>query len=222
MKYRLAIFDLDGTLASSLDAIAECIASTLLAFGFSPPSREDVRATVGLTLEDSFEVLTKGKTSRAQLLELVKVYRDAHEVKGVGSIQLFEGAAKLLEGLPLSGVQSALASNMGRKALDQVLERLKIWAFFDLTLSAQDADCHKPDPKLFSKYIAPHFAGISKQEVVVIGDTEIDIKFAKAAGLASCWAKYGYGDANKCRKFKPDHEVADIRELRHLLKGGSV
>jgi len=221
MKYRLAIFDLDGTLASSLDTIAECMADTLGAFGFSLPSREEVRTTVGLSLEDSIQALTKGKVSRSQLPDLVKAYRNTYEANGVGSVRLFEGVANLLEGLPSTRVQSALVSNKGRKALDLLLERLKIWAFFDLTLSAEDVDCNKPDPKLFSKYIAPHFVGISKPEVIVVGDSEIDIKFAQAAGLASCWVKYGYGDATKCHRLKPDYEVGDVRELRYVLRGGA-
>lgn len=222
MKYRLAIFDLDGTLASSLDAIAECMAGAFVAFGLCPPSKETVRATVGLTLEESIQSLTKGQVARSQLPLLAKIYREAHEVQAFASIRLFDGAGKLLEGLPSAGIRSALVSNKGRKALDQLLERLKIWAFFDLTLSAQDADCQKPDAKLFAKYIAPHFAEISKQEILVVGDTATDIKFAKAAGLASCWVKYGYGDPAECVKLKPDHEAADIRELRHVLRIGGA
>lgn len=222
MNYRLAIFDLDGTLASSLDAIADCMTDALVAFGVPPPSRDAVRATVGLTLEDSITRLTNGRLARHQLPQAVEFYRELHETKGLALVRLFDGAGKLLEELPSHGLKSVLVSNKGRRALDQLLERLKIWAFFDLTLSAEDADCHKPDPKLFAKHIAPHFAEIPKQEILVVGDTETDIKFAKAAGLASCWVKYGYGDAAKCGKLKPDHEVADIRELRYALWGGKT
>jgi len=219
MKYRLAIFDLDGTLASSLDSIAECMAAAISAFGFSPPSREEVRATVGLTAEESVAILTKGKVSRTTLPQIVRFYRDLHETDGNASIRLFPGTAKLLEELPSVGTKGVLVSNKGRKALAELLERLKIWAFFDLTLSADDVDCTKPDPKLFTKHIAPHFPDIGKRETIVIGDTETDIHFARAAGLVSCWAKYGYGDAVRCHKLKPDFEVGEIAALRAVLRG---
>ena len=220
MKYQLAIFDFDGTLVSSLQAITECMGAALMAFGYQAPSREEVRATAGLTLEESVSILTKRKVPAAQLAEIVTLYRDEHETKGVASVRLFDGAAKLLEQQPALGIKSVLVSNKGRKGLNQILERLKIWAFFDLTLSAEDIDCSKPDPKLFTRYIAPQFADIPKAATVVIGDSETDIQFAKAAGLASGWVRYGYGDAKKCQELKPDHEVGDCNELKDVLRGG--
>jgi phosphoglycolate phosphatase len=219
MKYRLAIFDFDGTLVSSLDAIAECMSDALTAFGYRAPSRDEVRTTVGLTLEESVAILTKRKASAAQLTEIVKFYREQHETKGAALVRLFDGATKLLERLPAHGIKSVLVSNKGRKALNQILERLKIWAFFDLSLSAEDVDCNKPDPKLFTRYIAPQFADIAKAETIMIGDTALDIQFAKAAGLASCWVRYGYGDPAKCQKLKPDHTVANLHELEDVLRG---
>jgi len=221
-KYQLAIFDFDGTLVSSLESITECMTTALHAFGFPLPSPEEVRRTVGLTLEDSVSILTKRKVSAAQLPEVVKFYRGLHETKGPASVRLFDGAGKLLEQLPSRGIQSVLVSNKGRNALNQILERLKIWAFFDLTLSAEDADCNKPDPKLFTRYVAPHFAEIPKEHTIVIGDSETDIQFAKAAGLASCWVRYGYGDPGKCHKLKPDYEVDNVEELHNLLRAGKA
>ncbi len=51
MKYRLAIFDFDGTLASSLDGISACMTDALTAYGYAAPSLDEVRATVGRLLQ---------------------------------------------------------------------------------------------------------------------------------------------------------------------------
>lgn len=220
MKYRLAIFDFDGTLASSLEGISASMTDALIAFGYRPPSLEELRTTVGLTLEDSIRILTKQRVSDAQLPGIVRLYRDLHDAKSESAIQLFDGAVELLEELPSHGIKSALVSNKGRKGLAEVLERLKIWPFFDLTLGAEDAEHNKPEPELYSRHIAPHFAKISRTETIVVGDAEIDIRFAKAAGLASCWARYGYGDPVKCRALHPDFEIGQIRELRDILRAG--
>lgn len=222
MRYRLAIFDFDGTLASSLDSIHSCMCEAFAAFGIRTPSREDVRATVGLTLEESVSILGDGKVSTSQVHEVVEEYRRIHDAKGGEGVKLFEGAGKLLEELPSHNIKSVLVSNKGRKAMNALLDRLRIWAFFDLTLSAEDVARNKPDPKLFLQDIAPHFDGIPKKETLVIGDTVVDLRFAKAAGLASCWASYGYGDATRCRKLSPDHEVRDLKELRDILRAGTA
>jgi phosphoglycolate phosphatase len=217
MKYRLAIFDFDGTLASTLDGIVACMTDTLTVFGYRAPSPEEVRGTVGLTLEESVRILTKGRATAAVIQEVVKLYRELHDSKSSPLVNLFEGVSNLLGELTSHGVKSVLVSNKGRNALMQLLERLKIWAFFELSLSAEDVKYNKPAPELYSRHIAPHFADIPKAETIVIGDTEVDIRFAKAAGLASCWARYGYGDVAKCHALRPDHEIENIKQLRKIL-----
>ena len=220
MKYRLAIFDFDGTLASSLDSIHTCMCEALPAFGIRAPSREDVRATVGLTLEESVNILADGNVSTSQIHEVVEEYRRIHDAKGAAGVKLFDGAGNLLQELACHNIKSVLVSNKGRKGLSTLLDQLRIRAFFDLILGAEDVARNKPDPRLFTQDIAPHFDGIPKKETLVIGDTDVDIRFAKAAGLASCWASYGYGDEAKCRKLRPDYEVANLKELRNILRAG--
>jgi phosphoglycolate phosphatase len=220
MKYRLAIFDFDGTLASSLDGINACMTDALMAYGYAAPSLDEVRATVGLTLEDSVRILTKGRVNDTQLPAVVKLYRELHDTKAASSIRPFDGVVELLEELPSHGIKSALVSNKGRKGLDHLLERFRIWAFFDLVLSAEDVRFNKPNRELYSKHIAPHFSEIPTSDTIVIGDAEIDLRFARAAGLASCWARYGYGDEAKCRALHPEYEIGEIGELRDILRGG--
>ncbi len=222
MKYRLAIFDFDGTLATSLDGISACMRDVFLAFGYGAPSLEEVKATVGFTLEDSVRILTKRRVSEAQLPAIVKLYRELHDAKALTSVNLFDGVMKLLEELPSHGIQSALVSNKGRNGLNRLLETLRVWPFFDLVLSAEDVQFNKPKPELYSRHIAPEFAKIGRDQTIVIGDAEIDIQFAKAAGLTSCWAAYGYGDAVECRALHPDFEIREVKELRNILRAGSL
>jgi phosphoglycolate phosphatase len=54
------ILDFDGTLASSLEGIFACMQETLAHYGFNHPTLEEVRRTVGLTLEESMHLLTQG------------------------------------------------------------------------------------------------------------------------------------------------------------------
>src|SRR5271163_4096270 len=108
MKYRLAIFDFDGTLASTLGVISESLSETFASFGYDAPSLEEVKATVGLTLEDSVRILTKRRVSDAQLPSMVNLYRELHDARAALSVRLFDGAMRLLEELPSHGIKSAL------------------------------------------------------------------------------------------------------------------
>ena len=57
------------------------------------------------------------------------------------------------------------------------------------------------------------FEGQSPGDFVMVGDTAADIGFAQAAGIASCWVSYGYGDADTCRSMKPDFVVDTLSDL---------
>jgi phosphoglycolate phosphatase len=55
------------------------------------------------------------------------------------------------------------------------------------------------------------------RRMLMVGDTETDIVFAKASGIACCWASYGYGDMGRCRALAPQYEIAGIADLPPLL-----
>ena len=76
MLIRTVIFDFDGTLASSLDGLHVCFQEALSRFGYAGPSIDEVRRTVGLTLEESVRILTKGQCDGAQLPALIHTAAD--------------------------------------------------------------------------------------------------------------------------------------------------
>ena len=83
--------------------------------------------------------------------------------------------------------------------------------YFDVILSAEDSAYRKPDARLYSNNIAPFLLSKTPGGVLVVGDTESDLLFAKQAGLKSCWATYGYGDAEKCLALKPDFVIWTLK-----------
>jgi phosphoglycolate phosphatase len=54
----------------------------------------------------------------------------------------------------------------------------------------------------------------------MVGDTEADLRFARAVGIRSCWASYGYGDGDACRALAPDYEIAAFPELIEIALCG--
>jgi phosphoglycolate phosphatase len=59
---------------------------------------------------------------------------------------------------------------------------------------------------------------MQSRQILMVGDTELDILFAKKSGMSCCWVSYGYGDAQRCRALKPEHEIASIAELPMLVQ----
>src|SRR5436190_1690382 len=107
-QFDLVVFDFDGTLASSLDGITACLGQALRRFGFPAPSIEDVKSTVGLTLEESIGTLTNGRCHGAELQEVVRAYRDLHASEAAPLITLFDGVQDLLALVVAIGMKSVL------------------------------------------------------------------------------------------------------------------
>jgi phosphoglycolate phosphatase len=177
------ILDFDGTLASTFEGIHLCMNETLRTFGFESQSPEVVQRTVGLTLQDSLHLLTDGSLSEKELLGLMQAYRTLYAKKSATVTTLFEGVCDTLHRLRSSGRTLILVSNKGRDGLNHLLEALEIKDLLDVILSADDVVHRKPDERLFAEEVAPLLADRTPSSVIVVGDSEVDIKFAHSAGL---------------------------------------
>lgn len=215
MPITTIIFDFDGTLASSLEGIWACMRETLAHYNFAEPTVQQVRATIGLTLEESMDRLTEG-CCKPLTAEMVKHYRALHTTKAAPLTHLFDGAIPTLAELRARNIFTILVSNKGRAGLHQLITQLEIANFIDIILSAEDVTFRKPDARLYTEHIAPLLSAPNSQTLVV-GDTEIDILFAKNANLLSCWATYGYGDEQRCKALSPDFELQGLTDLPALI-----
>jgi phosphoglycolate phosphatase len=211
------ILDFDGTLASSLEGIWTCMRETLLHYNFPAPTSQQVRQTIGLTLEESMHRLTEGRCEEPLTSEMVKHYRTLHSTKAAPLTRLFDGAIPTLTELRHSNIFTILVSNKGRAGLHQLITQLKITNYIDIIISAEDAPYRKPDARLYTAHIAPLLPLTPDSQTLVVGDTETDILFAKNANLISCWATYGYGDVQRCKALAPDFELRKLTDLPTLI-----
>jgi len=194
------------------------MAATFEAFGYPQPALAEVRLTVGLTLEQAIRRLVSDRCDDGRIQSMIATYRDLHRQKAAAMASLFEGTLETLVFLRSRGIQSILVSNRGRRGLHQLTERLGIKDHLDAILGADEVAHRKPDARLFTESVVPLLAGADPQEVLVVGDTEWDLLFARNAGLESCWASYGYGDPQRCAALNPDFVIPAIADLRNLLR----
>jgi len=214
---KTVILDFDGTLASSLEGIWSCMRETLAHYHFAEPTIEDVRCTVGLTLEESMHRLTQGRCEKPLTSEMVNFYRTLHTSKAAPLTHLFDGAIPVLVELHSQNIFTILVSNKGRAGLHQLISQFNIGSYLDAILSAEDVNFRKPDARLYSQNIAPLLKQHPESQVLVVGDTESDILLAKNTGLLSCWASYGYGDPQSCKALSPDLTLQKLIDLPTMI-----
>jgi phosphoglycolate phosphatase len=218
--YEVIVFDYDGTLFDTRPAIVHCLKRAFEKLRRPIPAHENVANTVktGLSLQDSLIALEPSlRRQPAALNTLVGAYRTLYLDEGAPLVKPFAGAADALHRLNASGVICAIVSNKGVAAIRRSLAESRLIGLIDLILADEPGLPKKPDPALFTQHIQPRFAQVQKRQMLMVGDTETDIIFAKASGIACCWASYGYGDVERCRALAPQYEIVGIADLQPLL-----
>jgi phosphoglycolate phosphatase len=222
-RFSVVVFDYDGTLFDTRPAIIHCIQRTFAEDNRPPPEIEAIAATVktGITLHDTLIALeSRLGSDRTVLSEMVGIYRKIYLAEAAPFLKPYLGVSETLQNLNADGIKNLVISNKGSAAIHKSLDESGLGSFVDLVFGDEPNLPKKPDPAILTGHILPRYAGLPKDQILIVGDTETDILFAKAASIASCWASYGYGEPERCRELKPDHVITTIEQLPALVRSG--
>ncbi|MEO8487808.1 MAG: HAD-IA family hydrolase [Betaproteobacteria bacterium] len=211
-RFRLVVFDWDGTLADSTVLIAGAIRSACAAVGRPVPSLSEARYVIGLGLSDALAHVAPGLDAEEQRT-LATHYR-RHYLDGEPAIPLFDGAADLLAELDAAGYLLGVATGKTRAGLDRVIASNGLSGRFHATRCA-DEGFPKPHPDMLLALMdrlaaAPH-------ETLMIGDTTHDLDLARNAGTHAVAVAYGAHDLDGLVSRAPLATVHSIAELRGWL-----
>jgi phosphoglycolate phosphatase len=220
--FDVVIFDFDGTLFATRPAIVHCLRRAFAAHKRSVPAEKKIAGTVnsGLPLQQTLLALDAALLSdRAALNALSATYRAIYRNEAAPLQQPFPGVAAVLERLNAIGTTCLVVSNKGVAAIQRSLDENHLSPFVDLVFGDGPGLPEKSQPAILMDHIMPCYGRLPKERILFVGDTEIDIEFARGAGIVSCWATYGYGEADRCRKLRPEHEISSIEELPAIVRG---
>ncbi len=221
--YSLILFDYDGTLCDSREAILTTFERTFRYYQEPVPPAETLHQVVshGLIMPEAFRVLKPGLTPE-EITEWVTTYRNLYDQDAYHLVKPFPGAQELLAHLQERGKTLVVMSNKGIRSIEMSLDYLGFSPY--LTLSLGDGSPlltgldKKPNPISYTQVIQPRFAPIPAASTLMIGDTTMDIQYANNCGIDSCWAAYGFGSAEAIRPLKPTYEVNALVELKKIIE----
>lgn len=236
MKYQLVIFDLDGTILDTLEDLANSLNYALAAEGYPVRSLEEVRRFVGngmlnlvkraLTepfsrdLETGAEREDKIATEHAdvetvaqKVLEQLKAH---YKIHCADKTKPYDGVVGLLEELKQAGCKLAVVSNKADYAV-QILCEQYFEGIFDMAAGEKEGVRKKPAPDAI--YHVLETFGVSKDEAVYIGDSEVDIKTAENAGMDAISVSWGFRDEALLREAGAKRLVSSMEELKRELLG---
>lgn len=208
MRYDEIIFDFDGTLCDSSEGIIESVEYALGKLGVPLPPRKKLEGFIGPATYVSFQDITGLSPETAE--KAVAYFREIYVPQNIYHCKLYGGMKELLSELKAAGAILAVASSKPQMPLDIVTEHLGIRGYFDKVIGAD------PLVKNSDKEALVCRAVVGKNPVMV-GDAVFDVRAAKAAGIASVAAAYGFTDRETLSKENPDFIAESVTDLRKIL-----
>lgn len=212
LRYRLLVFDWDGTLADSAAVIVEAIQLACADLGLPVPTDAAARYVIGLGLHDALRHVTPTLAEK-DYPALSARYR-VHYLNRDPEIPLFAGAEMLLSSLNARGHALAIATGKSRRGLERALEQAGIGGHFAATRCA-DEGFPKPDPDMLL-YLMDRL-GAAPGETLMIGDTTHDLKLAANAGVDAIGVAYGAHPGSALEAERSRAIVGSVEELAQWL-----
>lgn len=212
-NYKVYLFDFDYTLADSGKAIVMCFRHVLDKHGYMAVSDEDIKRTIGKTLEESFEILT-GVGDMDVLLEWKREYVEKADVCMTENTTLFPETLDVLGKLKEKGIKIGIISTKYRYRIESILKYSGAEdGLIDLIIGGEDVTVAKPAPE--GVFAALDVFGCQKDEVLYLGDSIVDAETARNAGVDYFAVLHGTTTRNEVEMYP---NVGISEDLRVLCK----
>jgi phosphoglycolate phosphatase len=209
------IFDLDGTTIYTIEDITDSINMALKEFGFPSKSISKVMAVIGRGSKKLIEEVTPKNTPediREKVLKrYLEIYRDNLDVKS----EAYEGMVELLKTLEERGIRLAVNSNKPDDMTKKLIRKCYPDSSFVAVYGSRAGIPNKPDP--YTANEIANLMGLKNNEIMYVGDSDVDMKTAENAGMSSCGCLWGYRDLENLRQAKAGYIASRPEDiLRHI------
>jgi pyrophosphatase PpaX len=175
---KAVLFDLDGTLVDSSEAIVNVVEKVLELKGLTC-SRAKVARMIGLPLENIFGVLAPN-LSEQEIWQLVHEYRKYYMAHHLENTAIHPSAQMVLRRLKAKSFKLGIITSKYREPVMDVLSHFGVSELFDVVVTGYEVIRHKPAPDIVLE--AAKRLGVDPKECVVVGDSPLDVQAGKRAG----------------------------------------
>jgi len=214
--YDLVIFDMDGTIMDTSEGIINCHNEVAKSLGKNTiDSKEYVKkGIIGYPLPKGFK--DHYNMNDDEVIKAVEMYKKLYAEKGIYEASLYKGFPELLKGLKENGIKTAVATLKIEKFAKIMLEESGIFNYFDVIYGA-DSKCNYTKKDLINKVIET--LNISKDKVVLVGDSSFDAEGANLTGIDFIGVYYGLGFQNSIQVENGYHtyHAGSVEDLKNIL-----
>ena len=218
-KPEMVLIDVDGTLVDSVPDLAFCVDEMMLRLGLQPHGEEPVRNWVGNGVERLVRRALVGQLNGEpdeQLFEQAyPIFLELYADNICKRTQLYPGVSEGMEYLQSRGYKLGCVTNKAEKFTLPILKQLNIYDAFEIVVSGDTLDVKKPDPGPL--LYAAEKLQVAPNDSLMLGDSQSDVKAARAAGFQIICMSYGYNHGEDIRQYAPDQVIDTMIELTAIL-----
>ncbi len=189
MKYNAVIFDMDGTILNTLDDLKDSVNHVLEQMGYPARTAAEIAGFMGNGLNVlARSVLPEGTDAKtqAEFSEAFKIWYKDHMSD---QTRPYDGVMELLKTLRDRGVKTAVVSNKFDAAVKLLSDK-----YFDgfLMSAVGESETVRKKPAPDGVLLAMEELGVSKEETLYVGDSEVDVETARCAGIPCVGVTWGF------------------------------
>ncbi len=218
--YKAVIFDLDGTLLNTLEDLANACNYALGKYNFPSHQAEEYKKFIGDGRLKLIERITpQDHKSQEVINNLVAFFDEYYEAHMIDMTKPYNGIIELLDYLNEKGLKLAVVSNKPHEFTTEVVRNF----FGDrlhIVFGQRPGSPTKPNPA--AVFEAIEGLNVTPQECIYVGDSNVDIRTAKNAGVKSAGVLWGFRTREELEAEGADFIVSTVEELKELIAPGGL
>ena len=212
---KLVIFDLDGTLLNTIDDLSKCGNHILAKYGLPTHSVDAYKYFVGKgmrTLIDKATPVDISSNLKARIYDDFFAYYQEHKTDNTAP---YLGIIETLENLQAKGIAVAVASNKTHAAMPALMAHYFPTISFSAAIGHREGVPLKPDPTIVLEIL--EMTNLANEEILYVGDTQVDMQTAGAANLASVGVLWGFRGREELEIAGAHYIIDKPNELLNLV-----
>ena len=216
LKYKGIIFDLDGTLADSLEDIAVSVNKALQLRGFPELKIEEYRDKVGWGINRLVFLALPENSRCEETAALIAADSSAFYAENpLVYTRLYPGVSELIETLMKMDIKTAVLTNKPNPVAQKVIAGLFPPGSFNIIQGEISGKPRKPDPACVWELLVK--MNLTPADVIFAGDSEVDIKTTLSSGCFPLGVSWGYRSRKVITEAGARHIIDKPQEIFSFL-----
>ena len=215
-KIKAVIFDFDGTIADTIEALKHGINLTMNALGYPESTNEDVLRNIN---NGARELIRRSLPQELQkdedkVTEVLALYRTMYDKVYMETKTAYEGIPEVFSELHRRGYLLAILSNKPDAYMPPLAKALLPDGTYQISRGQRPGVAAKPDPACV--FTLTDELGVLPSECALVGDSNVDMQTAKNAGLTAVGVSWGYRSVDILKEAGADtivHHPLDLLQL---------